>query len=203
MTDDYQKEHKIPVRTAPLEEPQAKPEKAMPAVRKKPAKKKKRFKIIGFFFIFALMIMVVFSNQIIVSDQNSTSWLGRLPLVKQIKQLAESANRELKGESEDRINILLLGMGGSNHEGGYLTDTIMLASLEPSTGKVALVSIPRDMAVPIEDMGWQKINCVNAYAESDKRAQGGWRSARPLAMFCYPRSIIMSGWISPALSIHR
>ncbi|OGM90114.1 hypothetical protein A3J77_01345 [Candidatus Wolfebacteria bacterium RBG_13_41_7] len=64
-------------------------------------------------------------------------------------------------------------MGGKNHEGGYLTDTIILASLEPSTEKVALISIPRDLTVPVEDMGWRKINNINAFAEVANPGSGG------------------------------
>lgn len=47
----------------------------------------------------------------------------------------------------ERLNILLLGMRGENDEanGGLLTDTIMLLSIKPKTGQVAMISIPRDI----------------------------------------------------------
>ena len=61
----------------------------------------------------------------------------------------------LKGESEGRINILLLGYGGEGHDGPFLTDTVILASINPETKQVALTSIPRDYYW--ED-GKQKIN---------------------------------------------
>ena len=48
----------------------------------------------------------------------------------------------LKGESEGRINILLLGYGGEGHDGPFLTDTIILASINPETKQVALTSLP-------------------------------------------------------------
>lgn len=134
---------------------------------------KKPLKLIVFGIIFLITALAVFSSQVLVSNQSSTSWIARLPFVSQIRHLAESVERQLKGEDEDRINILLLGMAGRNHEGGLLTDTIMLLSLEPSTKKVAMTSIPRDMAVPIEDMGWRKINHVNAYAEVAESGGGG------------------------------
>ncbi len=134
---------------------------------------RKIIKTFVYLFVFFSTITAVFGSQMLVSEQNSDSWIFKLPIVKQIRHLAESADRKLKGEEDDRINILLLGMGGKNHEGGYLTDTIILASLEPSTKKVALVSIPRDLSVPVEDMGWRKINAINAYAEMDKPGSGG------------------------------
>lgn len=137
------------------------------------AKPNRFFRISLYLIIFLLTGGVVFTSGIIVSKQSSTSWLNNIPIFSQIKNLAESADRQLKGEDRDRINILLLGMGGKNHDGGYLTDTIMLVSLEPSTKKVAMVSIPRDLAVPIENYGWRKINSVNAYAEKENPGSGG------------------------------
>ncbi len=105
--------------------------------------------------------------------QKSNSWFYNLPVISQLKHLVESADSKLKGEADDRINILLLGIGGKGHDGGLLTDTIILASLKPSENKVSLLSIPRDMSVPIENMGWQKINSVNAYAEMKNPGSGG------------------------------
>ena len=46
-------------------------------------------------------------------------------------------------------NILLLGYGGAGHEGGTLTDTMIVAHLIPKEKKVFLISIPRDIWVPI------------------------------------------------------
>jgi LCP family protein required for cell wall assembly len=66
-------------------------------------------------------------------------------------------------------------MGGENHDGGYLTDTIMLASFKPSTKQVALVSIPRDLTTPVSN--WRKINSINAYAEQAEPGSGGQATA--------------------------
>lgn len=94
-------------------------------------------------------------------------------MIGKIVGLVESSDKKIKGESQDRINILLLGMGGKKHDGGYLTDTIILASLQPSTGKVAMLSVPRDLMISVEGMGWQKINAINAFAENKKKDSGG------------------------------
>jgi LCP family protein required for cell wall assembly len=139
-----------------------------------PSKKKKKTpKIIIYTLIFLITGLAVFSSQVLVSNQSSTSWFANLPIIKQIRHLAESADRQLKGEDRDRINLLLLGMGGESHDGGLLTDTIMLVNIEPSTKKIAMISIPRDLSVPMEDLGWRKINNVNAYAEVETPGSGG------------------------------
>ncbi len=56
----------------------------------------------------------------------------------------------LKGEGAGRINLLVLGRGGGNHDGPDLTDTMMLASIDPVNHTSVLISIPRDL--------WVKVN---------------------------------------------
>jgi LCP family protein required for cell wall assembly len=73
---------------------------------------------------------------------------------------------------QDRLNILLLGIGGAGHDGPELTDTIIIASIKPSTGEVAMLSVPRDLTVPIPGRGWRKINHANAYGELNKKGSG-------------------------------
>ncbi|GAB4140708.1 MAG: hypothetical protein Fur0024_2190 [Patescibacteria group bacterium] len=53
----------------------------------------------------------------------------------------------LNGEGSGRINILLLGYGGENHDGGYLTDTIMIGSIDPVNFTATALSIPRDLTI--------------------------------------------------------
>jgi LCP family protein required for cell wall assembly len=74
---------------------------------------------------------------------------------------------QLKGEGEGRINVLLMGIGGRNHDGGDLTDTLMIASVDPINHKTALVSVPRDLWVKIENHGSMKINAAYAMAKYD------------------------------------
>lgn len=69
---------------------------------------------------------------------------------------------KLKGEGDGRINVLLLGIGGGNHAGGTLSDTMMVASIDPVNKTVAMLSIPRDLYVKIPGYGYSKINAANA-----------------------------------------
>lgn len=117
------------------------------------------------------VLLLVFTSKIIMSGDGSIA--QTLSFISNIAKLAQTSENMLKGEENDRVNVLLLGMGGKGHDGGYLTDTIMLASLQPSTGNVALVSVPRDLLVPIEGHGWRKINNVNAFAEMEEPGSGG------------------------------
>lgn len=83
-------------------------------------------------------------------------------------QLVFNRGINLKTTTDNRINILLLGIGGGSHDGPNLTDTIIFASLDPKNNKVTLVSIPRDLWFP--DIN-EKINA--AYADGEARKKGG------------------------------
>lgn len=47
------------------------------------------------------------------------------------------------------FGVLLMGFGGPNHDGGYLTDTMMLAYVEPRQEQVTLITVPRDLWVKL------------------------------------------------------
>lgn len=66
----------------------------------------------------------------------------------------------LKGEGSGRVNILLLGRGGGTHDAPDLTDTIMIASIDPVNKTADLVSIPRDLWVNVSNQGVMKINAA-------------------------------------------
>jgi LCP family protein required for cell wall assembly len=145
---------------------------AWPAERAFRRPKTKGSKPIAFILIFLLVIYITFSFSYKPAGESS-NWFLNLPVISQIRHLVESADIKLKGEDRDRINILLLGIGGREHDGGLLTDTIILASLKPSEKRAALVSLPRDLSVPMENQGWRKINNINAFAEAKNPGSGG------------------------------
>jgi polyisoprenyl-teichoic acid--peptidoglycan teichoic acid transferase len=138
-----------------------------------PNKKKKKRKILLKVFGFLLVFLILFITTALITKDSSESWTEKIPIIGRITGLVGSSDKNLKGEDEDRINAVILGIGGDKHEGGYLTDTIILFSLKPSTKEVAMMSIPRDLYIPIEGMGWQKINTINAFAERKEANSGG------------------------------
>jgi len=60
------------------------------------------------------------------------------------------------------INILLLGVDERNGDRGR-SDTIMLLNYNALTGKLHLMSVPRDTRVRLDKHGYQKINAAYAY----------------------------------------
>src|SRR6266849_6165258 len=65
-----------------------------------------------------------------------------------------------------QVNILLLGMGGEQNDAPYLTDSIMAVTIDPTTNRVMLASIPRDLTLgmnlqnPPSRIWYQKINAA-------------------------------------------
>lgn len=82
---------------------------------------------------------------------------------------------KLNGEGDGRVNILMLGKGGDGHEAPDLTDTVIIASIDPIQNEASLLSIPRDLWVKT-DYGSSKINAVYANAKyavlAGKRTSG-------------------------------
>lgn len=71
------------------------------------------------------------------------------------------------------FSILLMGYGGGIHEGGALTDSIILANIIPKEQKIKLISIPRDLWVSIPlglgETKMSKINGAYVVGIDDKR----------------------------------
>ncbi|MDD4784925.1 MAG: LCP family protein [Candidatus Shapirobacteria bacterium] len=59
--------------------------------------------------------------------------------------------------------IALMGYGGGVHEGGTLTDSILVAQFVPSEKIIKLISIPRDLWIPIPvSIGITKMSKINS-----------------------------------------
>ncbi|MFA6458205.1 MAG: LCP family protein [Patescibacteria group bacterium] len=71
----------------------------------------------------------------------------------------------LHTDTEGRTNILLLGTGGENHDGGggELTDSIIVASYNHELNTLSMLSIPRDFWVEASDGGGMRVNKIYEY----------------------------------------
>ncbi|HUT22680.1 MAG TPA: LCP family protein [Candidatus Bipolaricaulota bacterium] len=138
-------------------------------------KGKKIFKVsrlILYLFIVLFTVFAVFTFQVILSGGKNASFQN-FNFFKNVGQMIKGYEDQVIGEQDDRINILLLGNGGSGHDGPNLTDTIMLISIKPSENRVAMMSVPRDLLVPLPDFGQGKINNAYAFAEAQTNGTGG------------------------------
>ena len=103
---------------------------------------------------------VYFGAKLYITQRNLFHGGGQAPA------LAKNIDiNKLNGEGDGRVNILLLGVGGPGHDAPDLSDTIMVASIDPVNHKAALLSLPRDLWVRIPGDGYQKVNAAYAYGK--------------------------------------
>ncbi|MDP2631887.1 MAG: LCP family protein [Candidatus Uhrbacteria bacterium] len=135
-------------------------------------RQKKVLRTAGVFLTLIALGGVFFSYNISKIAIEPASDSGGFSILSSFRRLVTSDEKELIGEEDDRINFLLMGIGGAGHDGPELTDTLMFASFRPSTNKIGIMSIPRDLIVPIPGYGYQKINHANAYGELNEDGAG-------------------------------
>jgi LCP family protein required for cell wall assembly len=82
----------------------------------------------------------------------------------------------------ERVNILMLGYGGADHDGSYLADSIMLISVE-GPDRVTMTSLPRDTFVKVAAF-----------------ANGGTYAGKVNASFAIPMSNGAFGTLKPDYS---
>ena len=142
--------------------------------QKPPFYKKRGWKV---FFIFSGLVVIVglsFAAYIFSAGSKVfQNGIGGKDLLKTIY-----GKEQLKGESDDRINVLLLGMGGPTHPGGMLSDSIIVLSIQPKEKKAAMISIPRDLLVPIPGYGDDKINSAFADGYNGYKCPKGVKDCR-------------------------
>jgi LCP family protein required for cell wall assembly len=88
--------------------------------------------------------------------------------------------------TSDRVNILMMGYGGSGHDGAYLTDSMVVMSLMPQSHHTTLISVPRDLWIqyPPNSGNYYKINAVYPLASNNNAnpVAGGDAAAQKVSL---------------------
>lgn len=95
-----------------------------------------------------------------ISLVNKTAYIASITIGKTME----------KDEITQNINVLLVWYGGDWHDGALLTDSIVVASYNPTKHYISLVSIPRDLLVPYGD--WQQVK-INSILSRNYMINGG------------------------------
>jgi polyisoprenyl-teichoic acid--peptidoglycan teichoic acid transferase len=75
---------------------------------------------------------------------------------------------------QDRITVLLMGVDNRPGQRVARTDTIMLLTIDPKTGSAGMLSLPRDMLVPVPALNDSvKINTIHVIGEIRNYPGGG------------------------------
>ena len=82
----------------------------------------------------------------------------------------------LRGEDTGRVNILLAGNSADDpgHQGGTLTDSIMIVSIDTKDNTAFMLSVPRDLWVDIPGNGHAKINEAYPDGQAEHFNQSGY-----------------------------
>ncbi len=109
-------------------------------------------------------------------------WLGRnlQETVSTIGQVAQvmvtSDNNIWPAPNDGRVTVLLMGVDsrGTLHDPGLNTDVMTLLTIDPISRTAALLSIPRDLYVPLPGTEVQnRINAAYAWGQLKQRPGGG------------------------------
>lgn len=128
--------------------------------------KKKKRRWIATSFIITFSIVAVYmtfyfvqaSHEVEIDSNKQSPWARLFPFG---KDKEEDPNYKMPAEEKDRLDILIMGIrGDEDKDGGTLTDTMILFSYDKKTKKSALISIPRDLYVKINDQHTDKINAA-------------------------------------------
>ncbi len=114
---------------------------------------KKKLLWILFFFLFCIGGYFVYAY---VSENKKEILNSTLEVATNV------LGKELKKTEDNRTNILILGAGGENHDGGYLTDSLIVMTLNHDLGTVSMLSIPRDLYVRYTIEGRKRKGKINS-----------------------------------------
>jgi len=84
--------------------------------------------------------------------------------------------RPVPWDGESQVTMLLLGVDSRDWESGNgppLTDTIILATIDPKDRTAGMLSIPRDLWVDVPGYGYHKINQAFRLGEANHEPEGG------------------------------
>ena len=91
-----------------------------------------------------------------------------------IKTTSTDENVSIKDTElpQEAFTVLLLGYGGAGHDGGNLSDVIMVAHINTKEKEISFISIPRDLWVEIpvrsDKKEYYKVNAAYAIGSDDK-----------------------------------
>jgi LCP family protein required for cell wall assembly len=136
------------------------PNAARPLKPRRPAYRRKGCLIS---FVVVLLLLAVFFSIAIPTVQKVLAFGSAIST-----QAPLSTQTGYMGGS-DRVNILMLGYGGSGHNGAYLTDSMVVMSLLPQSHHTTLISVPRDLWIqyPPNSGNYNKINAVYPIASNN------------------------------------
>ncbi len=104
--------------------------------------------VIAAFVLIVVVVTATFTYKRI-DDFLSTTTGRHFNPIGEVVQAVEPSQGTIayKLKHGEQVNVLLLGRGGYENDAPYLTDSIMAVTIDPASGRVSMVSIPRDLVI--------------------------------------------------------
>lgn len=100
--------------------------------------------IIKFLIILCCIFIVFFVGKYVIKGAQILGWyIGKGAL----QVVSSTVGDDMIKDEMWNINVMIVGYGGESHAGGYLADSIMVASFNPKLWAVTMLSVPRDLYV--------------------------------------------------------
>lgn len=114
-----------------------------------------------FFLKLSLVIILLAAIVLIIRPLAQWAKENSPEIVKNtVKIISSTAGTSMQLDENGNVNVLLMGYGGAQHAGGFLTDTIIIASWNPKRNVVSMISFPRDLFVNNTFGGQSRINTI-------------------------------------------
>ncbi len=100
--------------------------------------------IFKYFLIFACVFCVIFLWKYIIKSWQVALWfLGKST----VQTVSNSFWKEMIRDPFGNVNIMLIWVWWDDHHGGYLADSMIVASWNPELWAMTMISIPRDLYI--------------------------------------------------------
>ncbi len=114
--------------------------------------------------------------------------IGNLPVISAAPQPTQAPAPNIA--AGERVNVLVMGTDCRPIDKHVCrTDTMMIVSLDSKTSTAGVITIPRDLYVPIPGVGDNRINTANYYGELYKYPGGGPALAKKTVEYNFGRRI--------------
>ena len=149
------------------------------SLKKPKVKKKKDMSFIKHYFKWLTVLWIIFSIFFLWSNISNVLWnYVKKTVWLIVKNVSSTMSKAPKTDSLWNVNILLMWVWWKNHDGAYLTDTMMIASFDPKLWTLTFLSIPRDLYVKYNKYSWGRINAI--FADEYYKTKDFWKAAKKL-----------------------
>src|SRR5438132_6175036 len=104
--------------------------------------------VIAAFVLIVVVVTATFAYKRIDDFLSTTTGRHFNPIGEVVQAVAPAQGTiAYKLKHGEQVNVLLLVRGGYENDAPYLTDSIMAVTIDPASGRVSMVSIPRDLVI--------------------------------------------------------